>query len=233
MEQEQRVVEEQETKEKAPIEKNKYFTKLQAFSLIFGTLLVSLIAGYFISDKFFWSNIDKNRLTDQLTYYKQMADADPSNPKHRVDLGYTYFLKGDNEKAIKEYFAAIDLDDNYFNAYLNLGIVYNAEERLNDALLQSQRAVEISPRDYKGFLLQGGIYRKLKMYDDAMKSLENANALMPANTDIIFEIGRVLEDQGKYSEAEGIYKDALNYDPLYKPAVEGLERIAKKDKDNK
>jgi len=233
MEQEQRVVEEQEINQKAPIEKNKYFTKLQAFSLIFGTLFVSLIAGYFISDKFFWSNIDRNRLNDQLAYYKQMVDADPSNPKHLVDLGYTYFLKGDSEKAIKEYFAALNLDDNFYNAYLNLGIVYNDEERLDDALLQSQRAVEISPRDYKGFLLQGSIYRKLKMYDDAMKSLEDANNLMPANTDIIYEIGRVLEDQGNYLEAEEIYKDALNYDPLYKPAVEGLERIAMKDKDNK
>ncbi len=232
MEEEQRIVEEQETREKAQVKKNKYFTKLQAFLLIFGTLFASLIAGYFISDKFFWSNIDKNRLNDQLAYYKQMADADPSNPKHRVDLGYTYFLKGNNEKAIKEYFAALDLDDNYYSAYLNLGIVYNDEERLDDALLQSQRAIEISPRDYKGFLLQGSIYRKLKMYDEAIKSLEEANILMATNTDIIYEIGRVLEDQGNLSEAEEIYKDALNYDPLYKPAVEGLERIAEQDKDN-
>jgi len=232
MEQEQPIVEEQETREKAQVEKNKYFTKLQAYSLIIGTLLISLVAGYFISDKFFWSNIDKNRLNDQLAYYKQMVDSDPSNPKHLVDLGYTYFLKGDNEKAIKEYFAALNLDDNYYSAYLNLGIVYNDEERLDDALLQSQRAIEISPRDYKGFLLQGSIYRKLKMYDEAIKSLEEANILMATNTDIIYEIGRVMEDQGNLSEAEEIYKDALNYDPLYKPAVEGLERIAKQDKDN-
>lgn len=231
--QEQLTIEKQEMSSGNPQKKKaKYFTKLQGMLLIFGTLFASLVGGYIVSDKYLWSNVDKNRINEQLSYYKQMVDADPSNPRHYVDLGFTYFLKGDNESAIKQFFAALDLDSNYYSAYLNLGIVYNDDERLNDALTQAQRAVDLSPRDYKGFLLLGSIYRKLEMYDEALASLENANTLMPTNTDIIFEIGKVMEEQGDFVAAEEIYKDTLNYDPLYKPAVEGLERIAANVKDN-
>ena len=35
--------------------KNDRFTKLQGISLIIATLLISLVGGYMISDKFIWS----------------------------------------------------------------------------------------------------------------------------------------------------------------------------------
>jgi tetratricopeptide (TPR) repeat protein len=68
------------------------------------------------------------------------------------------------------------------------------------------------------------------MYSDALKSLQEALSIMPTNTDVITEIGRVQEDQGKYSEAEKLYKEALSYDPLCKPASQGLERVTSKTK---
>ncbi len=48
--------------------KNDRFTKLQGISLIIATLLISLIGGYFISDKFIWSKQESgsNRAASQL-----------------------------------------------------------------------------------------------------------------------------------------------------------------------
>ncbi len=115
-----------------------------------------------------------------------------------------------------------------FQHILILGLVYNDEKRYDDALKQSKKAVELAPRDYKGHLLEGMVYRKLKMYTEALASLQEADKLMPVNNDIIFEIGRVAEDQGNMQDAEELYKKALSYDPLYKPASEALTRIAAK-----
>ncbi|MEO2077627.1 MAG: tetratricopeptide repeat protein [Bacillus sp. (in: firmicutes)] len=214
-------------------ERNKYFTKLQALLLIVATLIVCVGGGYYISDKYLWSNADKGRIDEQINYYKQLVDNEPNNPENRVNLGYSYFLKGDNNSAIKELKVATDLDSKYFGAYFNLGLVYIDEERYNDALKQAQKAVELGPRNFKAHLLAGIVYRNLKMYDEANKSLKEALKLMPTNTDTITEIGRVAEDQGSFKEAEKFFKEALTYDPLYKPASEGLERIAAKNKDNK
>jgi tetratricopeptide (TPR) repeat protein len=210
--------------------KNDTFTKLQGISLIIATLLISLVAGYVISDKFIWSKEDENRIVQQVNYYEGLVSKEPNKPEHRVNLGYSYHLNGKNEEAIKQLLMAIDLDKKNVGAYFNLGLVYNAEERYDDALKQSNKAVELAPRDYKGHLLEGMIYRKMKMYKEALASLQEADKLMPVNNDIIYEIGRVAEDQGNVKDAEELYKKALSYDPLYKPASEALTRLAGKDK---
>lgn len=205
------------------------FAWWQTLLLLTLTLAISVTAGYYISDKYFWSDVDKNRINQQLEYYQAQVDKEPNNATHRVNLGYTYFLKGKNDDAIKQLKVALDLDKNNFNAYLNLSIVYNDQERFDDAIKSAQKAADISPRDYKGHLQKGIVYRKLKMYDEAIESLQKANELMRGNTDIIYEIGRVAEDQGDNKIAEDLYKEALGYDPLYKPALEGLDRVAAKD----
>jgi tetratricopeptide (TPR) repeat protein len=217
-------------KETRAKEKNNRFTKLQGLSLIIATLLISLIGGYFISDKYFWGNKDQTRLDEQITYYEGLVSKKPNKPENRINLGYSYNLKGQNDKAVKQLLIAIDLDKKNVSAYFNLGLVYNDEKRYDDALKQSKKAVELAPKDYKGQLLEGMVYRKLKMYKDAMASLEEANKLMPVNNDIITEMGRVAEDQGKLKDAEELYKKALSYDPLYKPASEALTKLAAKDK---
>ena len=222
-------------KKQAEKTKNDRFSKLQAFLIIFATLVVCLGGGYFISDKYLWSNADNQRINEQLDYYQGLVDAKPNEAENRVNLGYTYFLKGDNGNAIKQLKIATDLDKKYFGAYFNLGLVYLDEERYNDALKQAQKTVDLAPRNFKSHLLAGMSYRNLKMYKEANKSLKEALTIMPTNTDIITEIGRVAEDQGKKKDAEKFYREALSYDPLCKAASEGLDRIGaeNKDKDSK
>jgi tetratricopeptide (TPR) repeat protein len=206
----------------------KYFTKLQAFSLIIASLLISLVAGYFISDQYLWKE-ETTRLAQQLEFYKNEVSREPNESVHRVNLGYTHHLLGDNEEAVKQLRLAIDLDPESISAYFNLGLVYSDQGRYDDALIQAQKVSDLAPRDFKGHLLEGMVHRQLKEYDDALAALEEANKLMPANTDIIFEIGKVAEDQGKKEDAELLYKEALSYDPLYKPATEALEKLAQND----
>lgn len=208
--------------------KNDRFTWWQSLLILVLTLGICITAGYYISDKYFWKDTDAMQIAERIKYYKDQVDQKPNDPKNRVQLGYSYFLKGDNDEAIKQYEVAKDLDKNYFDAYLNLSIVYDKENQTDNALEMASKAVKISPKDYKGYVLQGRSYRKLKMFDKANASLEEASKLMPANTDIIYEIGHVAEAQGNKKDAEQIYKEALSYDPLYKPALKGLERLTAK-----
>jgi tetratricopeptide (TPR) repeat protein len=214
-------------------EKKKTFTKLQAFLILLATLVVCLGAGFYISNKYFWSDKDQARINEQINYYKDLVDKKPNNPQNRVNLGYSYFVKGNNDEAIKQLKIATDLDNKYFAAYFNLGLVYNADKRYDDALKMAQKSTELGPKNFQAHLLSGMVYRNLKMYKDSVKELQTALEIMPANTDTITEIGRVYEDQKKYKDAEKFFKEALKYDPLYKPANEGLERVAAKTKDSK
>jgi tetratricopeptide (TPR) repeat protein len=212
--------------------KNKKFKWWQSLTILLLTLVVSVGTGYYISQKYFWSDIDLNRAQEQLKYYKSLVDQNPNEPQNRINLGYTYFVTGDNDNAIKQLKIALDLDKKSFDAYLNLSIVYNDEKNFDEALKMAQKAVDLAPRDYKGQMQKGIVYREMKMYEDALKSLNEANRLMPGNVDIIYQIGLIAEEQGMSQEAADIYKDALGYDPLHKPSLEGLDRVASKDTNN-
>lgn len=217
-------------KKKSP--KNSKFKWWQSLTILLLTLIISVGTGYFVSEKYFWTDIDMNRAKEQLQYYKGLVDQNPNDPQNRINLGYTYFVVGDNDNAIKHLKIALDLDKKSFDAYFNLSIVYNDQENFNEALKMAQKAVDLSPRDYKGQMQKGIVYREMKMYEDSLKALNEANRLMPGNVDIIYQIGLIAEEQGMASEAADIYKDALGYDPLHKPSLEGLDRVATKDKNN-
>lgn len=204
------------------------FTLFQGLLLVMLTLIISAIGWYAVGKYYFWNDIDMKRLNSQLEFLEQKVRSEPNNPKIRVELGYTYSLKGKNEQALKELNQALVLDSRNFDAFYNIGLVLLKEKRYNDALANFQQAVEISPRDYKGHLQKGIAYRNLGMYNDASEALKQANKLLPGNADIIYEVGRVAEAQGQIDAAIEIYKEALSYDPLFKDAVTALERVEKK-----
>ncbi len=221
----------QEVEGKPAKKKPKMFTKKTSILLLFLTLVFSVGTGYALGHFYFWNSIDMQRVNEQLEFYKEEVRKDPANLENRIILGYTYFLKGDNEKAIKEFDFVLEQDKNYYDAHYNLGLVFLDEERYNEALIEFEKTVKIAPKDFKGHVQMGITYRKMEEYDNATKSLETANKLAPTNADIIYEIGMVAEAKGDYDDAILIYKDALAYDPLYTDAVDALDRL--KDKDTK
>lgn len=221
----------QKVEERTAKNQPKTFKKKTGILMLLLTLLISVGTGYALGHFYFWNDVDMKRVNEQLAFYKEEVRKDPANLQNRIVLGYTYFLKGDNEEAIKEFDFVLEQDKNYYDAHYNLGLVFLDEERYNEALIEFEKTVDIAPKDFKGHVQMGIAYRGLQEYDKATKALEQANKLAPTNSDIIFQIGMVAEAQGKYEDAIAIYKDALAYDPLYKDAVDALDRL--KDKDTK
>ncbi|WP_342433003.1 tetratricopeptide repeat protein [Neobacillus sp. FSL H8-0543] len=221
----------QEVEGKTAKKQPRTFKKRTSVLLLLITLIISVGTGYALGHLYFWNDLDMKRVKEQLAYYKEEVRKDPANLQNRIVLGYTYFLKGDNEKAIKEFDFVLEQDKNYYDAHYNLGLVFLDEERYNEALIEFEKTVKIAPKDFKGHVQMGIAYRGLKEFDNATKALELANKLAPTNSDIIYQIGMVAEAKGDYEDAILIYKDALAYDPLYTDAVDALDRL--KDKDTK
>jgi tetratricopeptide (TPR) repeat protein len=215
------------SREEVKKEKKERFNWWQSLLLLVGTLVICLSAGYYISQKYFW-NQDADQLAKQLSYYKAQVDQKPNDPQIRINFGYTYFLQGDTDKAIEQYNIAKNLDKKNESAYLNLAIAYDKEGDNDKALQNAIQCTKLAPDDYKGYLMEGRSYRKLKLYKKASNALEDAVRYQPGNTDILYEVGMVAEDQGNKTLAEKIYKETLSYDPTFKPAIAALDRISKK-----
>ncbi|WP_251551912.1 tetratricopeptide repeat protein [Neobacillus muris] len=208
--------------------KKDQFTWWQALIILAATLAICLSAGYYISEKYLW-NQTSDEITKQLKYYQSQVKAKPNDAELRVQLGYTYYLKGDDSNAIKELKTAKNLDKKSYGAYLNLAIVYDKENKNDDALQMAIKASSLVTQDYKSLLLKGRSYRKLKMYKEASAALEEAARYKPANTDIVYEAALVARDQGKKKDAENLFKEVLSYDPTYKPALKELDKLSKKN----
>ncbi|MCT8137713.1 tetratricopeptide repeat protein [Anaerobacillus sp. CMMVII] len=205
----------------------KKFTILQTIGLLTITLLFSTGGGVALGNIYFWNSEDMKRINEQLEFYQEKVNNDPANLEDRIVLGYTHFLKGNNNQAVNEFKYVIDIDENYFDAYYNLGFVYLDEKKYYEALSMFNKTVQIAPADFKGHLQMGIAQRHLNMYDAAIASFQEANRLAPANANIIFQIGLVAEDMGDYENASEIFKDVLNYDPLFQKAIDALERVQK------
>lgn len=205
--------------------KRDYFTLWEACLLILVTVVVSTGMWYSVGKMFFWTGMDQKRVKEQLEFLTQKVQAEPKNLEYRIGLGYTHFLLGDNDKAIREFMQVLEVDKNYFDAHYNLGLVLSAEDRHDDALEEFQKCIEIAPKDFKPYMQKGIVYRKLNMFEDALKILNNADSLMPGRADVIYEIGMVAEAKGDKAMAAKIYKDALKYDPLFEDAQKALKRV--------
>jgi tetratricopeptide (TPR) repeat protein len=215
--------------EEAPKSKktSKKFSILQTITLLGLTLLLSTGGGVALGNLYFWNGVDMKRVNEQLAYYEERVRINPSSLEDRIVLGYTHYLKGNNNQAVNEFKYVLELDENYFDAYYNLGLVYLDEKKYYEALSMFNKTVDLAPKDFKGHVQMGTSYRHLKMYDQALESYSEANRLAPGNVEIIYQIGIVAEELEDYAMAAEIYKDALNYDPLYEMALVALERVDK------
>ncbi len=206
---------------------NDVFTKKQSILLLSGTLVVSLVIGFIICSQFIWKSVDERNLDVTLKSGIEAVDKSPNDPESRVELGFAYQQAGENKKAMEQFDVAIDLDDNYYPAYLNKAILLEKQEKYSDALEVATEAEQLSPDSYEPKLIKGRCLYALEDYDKAKDILAEAEKLSPGNVEIIYQAGLVAEAQGDKEAAAKIYEEALSYDPTYKEASEALERVQK------
>lgn len=227
VERENEILEEMEktvNKEELP-KKPKLFKKWQAALLIGLTLLFSIGGGITLGNSFINNDLDVQRVKEQLAFYEQRIQIDPNNFEYRVIYAYSHYLLGNHDAAIKELNWVLNQNPSYYDAHLNLGIVYLDLGRLDEAMFSFNEATKIAPRDFKGFMYLGRVYTEMERYDDALNALSQADELSSRNVNIIYNIGYVGEASGDYVFAESVYREALQYDPMFEEALEGLSRV--------
>lgn len=205
--------------------RDKSFTLFQAIAIILVSALVFVGTGVLVGKTFFWKSVEDTRIDQQLAFFQAKVDAEPKVPENRVNLGYTYFLKGNNDEALQQFKIAADLDPKYAAAFYNKGLVYEDEKKYDDALEAFSQAAKLAPRDYKNFLMMGVIYNKQGNYKSAITALNRANQENPGSADVIYQIGISAEKTGDKEGAKQLYQTALNYDPKYQDAKDALARL--------
>jgi len=95
-----------------------------------------------------------------------------------ANLGAAYRKLGEDEKARTSYDQALRLNPNQYNAYLGLGELLEKQSRLDDAISNYSKAVELRPTD-TGFLLLGRALERTGRRSEALAAYQTALKLSP------------------------------------------------------
>jgi Flp pilus assembly protein TadD len=95
-----------------------------------------------------------------------------------ANLGTAYRKLGEDEKARESYDQGLRLNPNQSNAYLGLGQLLEKQNRLDEAITNYSRAVELRPSD-TGFLLLGHALESAGRRSEALAAYQSALQLSP------------------------------------------------------
>jgi tetratricopeptide (TPR) repeat protein len=132
--------------------------------------------------------------------------------------GYNFLETGDTTTAISSYQTAVEQDPDYFNAYLELGLVYSEK---NDpiALDYFNNALLIKPYERRVLYSKGMFEQEHEMYNEAMYTYTVAIKQHPDFREAHYNMGFVhLFYLKLYRESQQYFTDAIQADPRYKEA---------------
>ena len=170
--------------------------------------------------------------------YKEVADTaraienfmecvkyDPNHYNANVELALIYSNKRD-ALAIDYFKNAIAIDSINEIAYYNLGMFYQNNDYLNEALEIYRTLIKVKPKFPYSYYNTGYIYMELlKVPDEAIPFFTQAIQINPNYYEAYFNRGLCYEILGDLYKAKDDYLIALKLHTNYEKAILGLNRI--------
>jgi len=133
--------------------------------------------------------------------------------EYRFMLAALNHVAGHTERAVALYQEAMEHDLGLVMAHTYLASIYDKAGRANDALLERQRAAEVSNDDPTALFDYAAALFNLQRVADAEDPLRRAVALNPRFAPSHYLLGRVVEELGRPPEARECYTAFLAVAP--------------------
>ncbi len=138
---------------------------------------------------------------------------DGENAKYRANLGAVHFSLQEFEEAEAAYREATELDPEYGEAFLNLGVLLKEQGKTEEAIDPLDRACNLRQRDPKPFALLAEILIGKDHYEAADKLARAANKLGGGDVQTMAAKARSLIGLGRPREALPVARRLVQIDP--------------------
>jgi tetratricopeptide (TPR) repeat protein len=168
-----------------------------------------------------------NRLPQALDDYNRALDIDPKYGVAYIGRGNIYRAQNNHSAAIEDFGRALEIQGEPV-AYFNRGLSRQALGMHGEALDDFENALGFRPDAPEVFHAKGLSELALNKYEKAFDDFYKA-AQKEGNYEAWALRGRAAEGMGAKKEASRAYKRALQINPSYRPAREGLDRVGSND----
>jgi tetratricopeptide (TPR) repeat protein len=165
---------------------------------------------------------------DQIGLLNGYLDDGMTDARIHFFLGIAYFSVEQHDSALIQFTTAVELDDQYSKAYVNMGIVYDAKGDSRRARASYERALQINPEDVLAYCHLGYNYFSRRRPDKAIEYYHKALAIDPNSAQAHYNLGLAFANAKVFKEALLEWRKVIELDPdgeLGKIAAENVELI--------
>ena len=134
---------------------------------------------------------------------------DPKYAKAYYNRGNAYSNKGDTDRAIADYTAAIRLEPTYANAYYNRGNAYSNKGDTDRAIADYTEAIRLDPKNANAYYNRGNAYGNKDDPDRATADYTEAIRLDPTYANAYVNRGLAYEKLADFAKARSDFNTTL------------------------
>ena len=150
-----------------------------------------------------------NDWKDEITFFRNTLKYHPHNARLYLNLGNTYFEKGEIDSAVEQYRKAIEINPKYAVAYGNIGSAYLNRGDLAKAEEYLTKAIALQQKYPIAHYNLGIVYQHKRKYDESIEELRIATEQLPQFYQAWNMIGRTYLRLGKTAEAKAAFERSL------------------------
>jgi Flp pilus assembly protein TadD len=163
------------------------------------------------------------RPKDSETYSRKAVAGMPNSMQARLYLADALQAQGKLDEAVQENRQMLRMNPDLYDAYNNLGYIYDRQGLERDALKEFRLSLAIMPDQAAIHSKAGRILASAHQLSEAIEEFDQAVRYDPANAYAHNDLGVVLFQQGEYDQAAAQFSDAIRINTTYAGARENYE----------
>lgn len=167
--------------------------------------------------------VKQGDFADAVKHFEQALETEPKNIDALFNVGTTLILLNKPDEALKYFMQLLPLQPEA-ETYYNIGVIYMAKDRHQDAIYYFNEAVKKKPDYFDALLNLGATYLKIENYSAAIENYEKAGQLQPDNKEVQY-ILKALQQHNAPDAAPPEYLKHLfdQYAPYFEKHLEYLD----------
>jgi tetratricopeptide (TPR) repeat protein len=131
--------------------------------------------------------------------------------------GYIYLEMGDTAKAVSSFQTSVDVDPDYYDSYINLGLIY-AKRKNKKAVFYYETCLRLKPGNIEVLYDLGKYYQDINSFDKASEYYNLILETIPDHKNANYNLGYINFMNGDFEKAIIFFSKAISKLPTYSDA---------------